>query len=54
MDFLGKRKRSATTKQVGDAAEEQALQQLARAGLCLIERNYRTPGRGGGEVDLIM
>ena len=27
---------------------------LVRAGLKLVEANYRTPGRGGGEVDLIM
>ena len=24
------------------------------AGLKLLQRNYRTPGRGGGEIDLIM
>ena len=44
----------ATTKQVGDAAESLALAHLQRAGLALVERNYRTPGRGGGEIDLIM
>ena len=27
---------------------------LQRANLRLLERNYRTPGRGGGEIDLIM
>ena len=43
-----------TTNQVGDAAEDAALQHLQRAGLRLLERNYRTPGRGGGEIDLIM
>lgn len=43
-----------TTKQVGDAAEDTALQFLQSAGLRLLERNYRTPGRGGGEIDLIM
>ena len=43
-----------TTKQAGDAAEALALQHLQRAGLWLLERNYRTPGRGGGEIDLIM
>lgn len=43
-----------TSKQVGDAAEDLALHHLLRAGLRLIERNYRTPGRGGGEIDLIM
>ena len=25
-----------------------------QAGLRLLQRNYRTPGRGGGEIDLIM
>jgi putative endonuclease len=43
-----------TTKQIGDAAEEQALRYLQRQGLRLLTRNYRTPGRGGGEIDLIM
>jgi putative endonuclease len=43
-----------TTKQVGDAAEEEALRYLMKQGLRLRMRNYRTPGRGGGEIDLIM
>lgn len=43
-----------TTKQVGDAAEDAALAHLQQAGLRLLARNYRTPGRGGGEIDLIM
>jgi putative endonuclease len=43
-----------STKQAGDAAEHEALQHLQRAGLRLLERNYRTPGRGGGEIDLVM
>ena len=43
-----------TTKAVGDAAEDAALLHLQRAGLRLLQRNYRTPGRGGGEIDLIM
>jgi putative endonuclease len=43
-----------TTKQMGDAAEAQALRHLQQANLRLLERNYRTPGRGGGEIDLIM
>lgn len=43
-----------TTKQAGDAAEDAALRHLQRAGLRLVQRNYRTPGRGGGEIDLIM
>jgi putative endonuclease len=43
-----------TTKQTGDAGEDQALRHLTRAGLQLVVRHYRTPGRGGGEIDLIM
>ena len=43
-----------TTKAVGDAAESIALAHLRTAGLTLLETNYRTPGRGGGEIDLIM
>lgn len=43
-----------TTKQAGDAAEDAALAYLQQAGLRLLARNYRTPGRGGGEIDLIM
>ena len=43
-----------TTKGRGDAAEALALAHLGRAGLKLLESNYRTPGRGGGEIDLIM
>ena len=44
----------ATTKQLGDAAEDQALAHLQDRGLQLLVRNYRTPGRGGGEIDLIV
>ena len=43
-----------TTKQLGDAAEDAALAYLQQAGMRLLQRNYRTPGRGGGEIDLIM
>jgi putative endonuclease len=46
--------RLPTTKAVGDAAEQTALDFLQQAGLRLLARNYRTPGRGGGEIDLIM
>ena len=42
------------TKQGGDAAESAGLGQLQAQGLQLVQRNYRTPGRGGGEIDLIM
>ncbi|MDO8771699.1 MAG: YraN family protein [Burkholderiaceae bacterium] len=45
---------SPSTKVKGDAAEDAALAYLQAAGLKLLERNYRTPGRGGGEIDLIM
>ena len=44
----------ATTKSRGDAAEALALAHLQRGSLRLLEANYRTPGRGGGEIDLIM
>ncbi len=43
-----------TSKQTGDAAEDRALRHLQNAGLRLVIRNYRTPGRGGGEIDLVM
>jgi len=47
-------KDQVTTKAVGDAAELVALAHLRTAGLKLLETNYRTPGRGGGEIDLVM
>ena len=43
-----------TTKSRGDAAESVARAYLIRGGLKFIEANYRTPGRGGGEIDLVM
>lgn len=43
-----------TTLAHGKLAEDRALALLQAAGLKLITRNYRTPGRGGGEIDLIM
>jgi putative endonuclease len=45
------------TKQVGDAAEQQALMHLQQHGLRLLQRNYRLAGgpqRRGAEIDLIM
>ena len=39
---------------MGDSAEDAALRHLQQAGLRLVHRNYRTLGRGGGEIDLIM
>ena len=43
-----------TTKWRGDAAESAARAHLVRSGLKFMEANYRTPGRGGGEIDLVM
>jgi putative endonuclease len=54
MDIPRQVKAAGTTKQSGDAAEETALAYLVAQGLRLAARNYRTPGRGGGEIDLIM
>jgi len=54
MEIPRKKDTAATTKQTGDAAEDRALAHLAAAGLKLVARNYRTPGRGGGEIDLVM
>ena len=45
---------ATTTKQTGDAGEDRALAHLVARGLKLVARNYRTPGRGGGEIDLVM
>jgi len=45
---------SFSSKRRGDAAEDLALEHLQQSGLQLRMRNYRTPGRGGGEIDLIM
>lgn len=46
--------RGRTTRAVGQAAEDLALVHLQAAGLRLQARNYRTPGRGGGEIDLVL
>jgi putative endonuclease len=55
MEFPRKKDAAAgTTKQAGDAAEDRALAHLQGSGLKLLARNYRTPGRGGGEIDLVM
>ena len=47
----------ATTKAVGDAAEDRALAHLQQQGLRLVQRNYRLAGgprQRAGEVDLIL
>jgi len=54
MALLNLKLSGATTRVRGNAAEEAALAHLQAAGLTLVERNYRTPGRGGGEIDLVM
>lgn len=54
MQFLKKDRVGPTTKARGDAGEEEAMAFLQAQGLRLLQRNYRTPGRGGGEIDLIM
>ena len=54
MGFLPDNTQHTSTKRIGDAAEDEALQYLQAQGLRLVMRNYRTPGRGGGEIDLIM
>ncbi|HET8746667.1 MAG TPA: YraN family protein [Ramlibacter sp.] len=43
-----------STRIDGAAAEDRALAYLLRQGLQFVARNYRTPHRGGGEIDLIM
>ena len=46
-----------TTKQVGDEAEQRALDHLQRHGLKLVQRNYRLAGgprQRGAEIDLIL
>lgn len=45
---------ASSSKHQGDAAENEALRHLQQRGLTLLQRNYRTPGRGGGEIDLVM
>ncbi|WP_341889679.1 YraN family protein [Variovorax sp. YR752] len=53
MVFTGRR----TTKAIGDEGEALALEHLQRAGLVLVERNYRVargPHARAGEVDLIL
>jgi putative endonuclease len=55
--FNGGSRSKPDTKTRGDAAEDAALAHLQRAGLRLLERNYRVaagPARPAGEVDLIM
>ncbi len=50
----GRRTERVSTKVRGDAAEDEALAFLQAQGLRLLTRNYRMPGRGAAEIDLIM
>lgn len=52
--MFSKRADQITTKRRGDAAEALALAHLQARGLRLLTANFRTPGRGGGEIDLVM
>jgi putative endonuclease len=54
MDRSRTKTNKETTKARGDAAEARAWRYLHAQGLSLVRRNYRTPGRGGGEIDLIV
>ena len=54
MALFNLKQTGVTTRLRGNAAEDAALAHLLAAGLTLVERNYRTPGRGGGEIDLVM
>jgi putative endonuclease len=50
----GQEKGRRSTKARGDAAEDAALEMLQAQGLRLLARNYRMPGRGAAELDLIV
>ena len=52
--LLGLHARRQLAPHLVEVAEGLALAHLQRAGLRVVERNYRTPGRGGGEIDLIL
>ena len=54
MALFNLKQTDVTTRLRGNAAEDAALAHLLAAGLTLVERSYRTPGRGGGEIDLVM
>ena len=54
MALFNLKQTSPTTRVRGNAAEDAALAHLQASGLRLVERNYRTPGRGGGVIDLIL
>lgn len=47
-------RRPTRRQAVGRWGEDQALVCLQAQGLRLVQRNFRAPGRGGGEIDLVM
>ena len=47
-------KPARTSTESGTLSEDRALAFLQSQGLQLLQRNFATPGRGGGEIDLIM
>lgn len=47
-------RRPTRRQAVGRWGEDQALACLQAQGLRLVQRNFRAPGRGGGEIDLVM
>lgn len=53
MQFLEKKRPPLASTERGRQAEDHAWAYLQAQGLRLLQRNYRTPGRGGGEIDLI-
>jgi putative endonuclease len=54
MEKIPQKSQQTSKNQKGDAAENAALLYLQSAGLRLLARNYRSAGRGGGEIDLVM
>ena len=52
--MAGSRLITQSTRSLGMDGEARALRHLQAAGLRLVSRNFKSPGRGGGEVDLIM
>ena len=52
-DVTGQAPKTSTTAR-GDAAEDQVLGLMRARGWRVLHRHYRSPGRGGGEIDWVM
>ena len=52
-DVTGHAPNTSTTAR-GDAAENQVLALMQARGWRVLQRHYRSPGRGGGEIDWVM